>query len=241
MTILTHASDLSWRGWGWCAGSEVGPFAVGHVAPDDREWRWIALRDYLDGPFAASVVDLQLRRGAHDPPVRIVIEEPPAVYSGASRGGAPGRPTGNQTKIGYGLGTISGAVQLWSAQRGDELGYPWLVEPMVWRSWWNIGGKGRMEKKRRAVELVRLMGWGKLLEPYPWDPDPEAAGGAQGDVAEAICLQVGSARHIAGAPAGPARAVAPLVDTSRRPPSVPRPKKPKASTPIPPKNQPLYR
>lgn len=237
MSVLTHASDLSWRGWGWCAGSEVGPFAVGHVAPSDREWRWIALRDYLDGPFASSVVDLQLRRGLTDPPPRIVIEEPPGVYTGD---GGRGRKTGNQTKVGYGLGLIAGAVHLWSVQRGDELAHPWLVEPMEWRGWWSIGGKGRLEKKRRAVELVRLMGWGKLLEPYPWDPDPEAAGGAQGDVAEAILLQVGSARHIAGAPAGPSRTVSPLVDTARRPAPVPR-AAPKVAKPAPPKNRPLYR
>lgn len=237
--ILTHASDLSWAGWGWCAGSEVGPLAVGHVAPSGREWRWIALRDYLDGPYAASIVDLQLRRGKDDPPVRVVIEEPPSVYSGASRGGKAGRPIGNQAKTGYGLGLIAGAVHLWSVQRGDELAHPWLVEPMEWRGWWNIGGRGRLEKKRRAVETVRMMGWGKLLEPYPWDPDPEAAGGAQGDVAEAILLQVGSARHIAGAPAGPSRAVSPLVDTSKRVP--PAPRAVKVAKPAAPKNRPLYR
>ena len=237
--ILTLGCDLAWGGFGWCAGSEVGPLAVGHVAPSGREWRWIALRDYLDGPFAAAVVDLQTRRGKVDPAPRIVVEEPPSVYSGASRGGKGGRPIGNQAKTGYGLGLIAGAVHLWSVQRGDELGYPWLVEPMEWRGWWSIGGKGRLEKKQRAVKLVRLMGWGALLDPYPWDPDPEAAGGAQGDVAEAICLQVGSARHIAGAPAGPARAVAPLVDTARRPAPVPR--APKVAKSAPPKNRPLYR
>jgi len=235
---LTLASDLSWGGWGWSAGTAAGPLAVGHVRPGAPTWRWPAVAAYLDGPFAAAVVDLQLRRGPEDPPVRIVIEEPPMVYSGASRGGKAGRPIGNQSATAYGLGTLSGAVQLWTVQRGD-LGYPWLVDPRTWRGWMGVGGKGRLERKQRAVQFVRLNGWGRLLDPYPWDPDPEAAGGAQGDVAEAILLQVGAARHATEAPAGPARAVAPLVDTVDKAPTAPRVVRPRV--PAAPKNPPLYR
>jgi len=212
---LVHGNDLAWGGWGWCLATEQGPLSTGHVKLGGLAWRWPGVARYLDGPISHELAEAEMMRRAHDSRVRIVIEEPPACYSGASRGGAKGgKPkAGNQAKTGYGLGTLAGAVALWSAQR-PELAYPWFVEPTPWRAWWSLGGNGRLQRKIAARDLVRALGWGRFLDPFPWDPAPEAAGGAQGDVADAILLSVGAARHADLAPRGPAQRT--LADASTR-------------------------
>ncbi len=198
--ILIHASDLSWKGWGWCSCSPQGPIATGHVSLGGRAWRWPAVLEYLDGPIACAIADLEMMRGPDDPRVRMVIEEPPMLAVGGMQRGRKS----NQVSAAYGLGTLSGAVQLWSTWR-PSLAYPWLISPMEWRKWAGVKGKGRNERKANAVKLCRLHGWARFVDPFPWDPDPEAAGGAQGDVAEAILMGVGAARNPGGAPKGPAQ------------------------------------
>ena len=204
MTLIL-GNDLAWGGWGWCLATEAGPLSTGHVALGGRDWRWPAVLHHLDTVIASELTDAGLQRGRDDPPPRVVIEEPPMVYSGADRRGGKGQRAGNQAATGYGLGQLAGAVQLWSCMR-PGLAYPWLVEPSAWRGWMGIGGKGRQERKERARAAVRLWGWGRHLEPFPWDPRPDAGGGAQGDVAEAILLAVGAARNAHLAPKGPQRA-----------------------------------
>ncbi len=209
--LLTYGHDLAWGGWASCLAVAERPLSVQHVALGGLAWRWPGVLRHLEGPIAAELRDAETMRRETDPRIRMVIEEPPAVYSGASRGP---RHAGNQAKTGYGLGRLAGAVELWSEARGD-LAYPWLVEPSEWRKWWRLGGKGRYERKLAARDLVRLMRWGHLLDPFEWPADPEEAGGAQGDVAEAILLAVGAARNPAGAPKGPAQRGLPGITPGR--------------------------
>lgn len=213
--LIVYAHDLAWNGWGSCLAVAERPLSVQHARLGGLAWRWPGVLRHLNGPIAAELCDAESMRRETDPRVRMVIEEPPAVYSGASRG-KPGRPAGNQAMVGYGLGRLAGAVELWSEQRGD-LAYPWLVEPGEWRKWWRLGGKGRYERKVAARDLVRAMRWGHLLEPFDWPADPDEAGGAQGDVAEAILLAVGAARNPTGAPKGPAQRALPGITRARAP------------------------
>jgi hypothetical protein len=203
---ITVGLDAAWGGLGWSLATDQGPLAVGHVKLNGSTWRWQALSAYLDEVIAPTISDGELMLGADDPAVRLVIEEPPMVYSGAARAKktAPGEKlgmAGNQAAVGYGLGRLAGALELWSFRRGG-LAYPWLVDPRTWRAWWRVGGKGRAERKQAAVGIVRASGWARHLEPHKWTGDD---GGAQGDVAEAMLLAVGAARRHAEAPAGPTR------------------------------------
>ena len=219
---LVLGMDAAWGGTGWCLGSDHGPLAAGHVALAGRSWRFPALVAFLTDTIANEVADGQLLRGPMDASVRLVIEMPPAVYSGAERWAKPGeakRPAGNQALTGYGLGTLSGAIQLWWVMQPGPLGYPWLIEPRVWRKWMGVGGTGRLARKKAAVESCRGRGWGKYLDPHPFDPKD---GGAQADVAEALLLTVGAARNIVEAPAGPRQAALPV---PRRAIPTPTPKK----------------
>lgn len=203
---ITLGLDAAWGGLGWSLATDQGPLAVGHVKLSGSTWRWAALSAYLDDVIAPAISDGELMLAPADPPVRLIIEEPPMIYSGADRRrkANPGEklgPAGNQTAVGYGLGRLAGALELWSVRRGG-LAYPWLVDPRTWRSWWRVGGKGRGERKRAAVDTVRANGWARHLTPHTWTGDD---GGAQGDVAEAMLLAVGGARRDSEAPAGPNR------------------------------------
>jgi hypothetical protein len=221
---VTLAFDAAWGGTGWCLATEQGPVAVGHVKLSGRAWRWPALLAWLDAVIAPELVDGELLRGDADPPIRLVIEEPPAVYSGAERwakakqGHLPGAkppPAGNQAATCFGLGRLAGALELWWVKEHPEKGYPWLVEPREWRTWMKVGGTGRIARKRAAVDTVKLSGWGHHLVPFPWDPDPDKAGGALGDVAEAILLAVGASRNASLAPVGPSLPARPPKPTVR--------------------------
>lgn len=214
--------DPSWSGLGWCAATNLGPVACGHVNLD-RTWRWAAVEAFHREVLAHEVADLGLMRNATDPPPFLIIERPPPVYN-QGKADAAGKLSnhivGNQAHVGYGLGLLAGAFQLWWVQRG-WLGYPWEVEPRDWRTWWKIGGRGRGEKKLRAIRLVESMGWGRHLAPFPRDGEDYAP---CGDVAESILIAVGGAQHARDAPAGPRRAVTFL------PPANPKPRKSDASS-----------
>ena len=208
------AADAAWGGMGLALVTEQGPTDTAHVRLSGATWRWPALGRWLDGDVARIVADGELLRGAADPPLRLVVEKPPAVYSGverwnASRQGhlpsAPAGKAGNQSATCYGLGRLAGALEWWWIREHPDLGYPWLVEPREWRTWMKVGGTGRVARKRAAVQLCRLAGWGRFLDPFPWDDAPEHAGGAMGDVAEAVLLGVGAARNATLAPPGPRR------------------------------------
>lgn len=200
---LVLGMDAAWTGTGWCLASNHGPISAGHVALGARSWRWPALIAFLEGTILDQVADGQLLQAPSDPPIRLVIEMPPAVYSGTERWTKPGavkKAAGNQALTGYGLGTLSGALQLWWCLQ-PGLGYPWLVQPMVWRKWMGVGGTGRALRKAAAIEGCKIRGWGKHLEGHRHNAKD---GGPMGDVAESMLLAVGAARNILDAPAGPA-------------------------------------
>lgn len=200
-------NDAAWGGWGWCLASSGGPIRVGHVKLGGRRWPMAALAAYLR-ELEDVLVEGEILRGADPSPLRVVIEEPPVCYSSGERRGVypPGHPkagedipVGNQAATGYGLGRIAGAIELWGCR--PHLGYPWLIDPGLWRKWWKLRGKGRVAKKKAAVKLVEMSGYGHLLAPWPWRGDE---GGARSDVAEAILLAWGAAKNDEDAPAGPA-------------------------------------
>lgn len=232
--------DAAWGGLGWCLATEQGPVSAGHVVLRGAAYRWPALLRWLDTTIRPEITDGELLRGPADAPLRLVIEEPPVVYSGASRGPrAPAggdlldrmadaaqqargeaRAAGNQSATCYGLGRLAGALEFWWAAN-PALAYPWLVDPAHWRKWWKLGGRGRVERKQAAVDLVTTLRWGRLLGDHKWN---SASGGPRADVAEAILLAVGAARNASEAPAGP-------MSILTNPPPVrqqraPRPKKP---------------
>lgn len=176
--------DAAWGGMGWCLATEQGPVAVGHVKLGDRKRRYRALHTYL-----LDAIEPQIRAGfALGNTVELVLEEPPTVYRGASRGDGQ---AGNQAATGFGMGRLVGAIEFWWSTAA-VLGYPVTVTPTTWRRWWKLGGRGREERKQRAVEVVTANGWGDRLTPYPWRPK---TGGPRGDVAESILIAVGAARR----------------------------------------------
>lgn len=187
------ANDASWTGWGWALCSTSGPLAVGHVAGlGGADWRWDRLAAEL-GRLELELVEAAASSGPDEPPPRVVVERAPAVYAGR----------GNQAATGLGLGQISGAILLWGTRPG-RLAYPWELTPDEWRSWWLARGarrpSGRAAWKAWAVRLVELMGWSDRLAPWAWTGED---GGARADVAEAILMGVGAARHATLAPRGP--------------------------------------
>jgi hypothetical protein len=183
--VAILALDAAWSGCGWALVDDRTVIDVGHVALGGRTWRWAALRDWLEADYEPLLQELALRGG------RVVVEEPPPVYSGAKR-------KGNQAATGYGIGTLTGPLLLHACR--DDLDYPWTVTPDVWRAWWNLKGKGRTEKKRVAIAMCRQLGHGLLLVPFPEIGEDLAP---RSDVAEAILIGLGACRHLNEAPKGP--------------------------------------
>lgn len=179
---IVLANDASWEGWGIALCTENGPLVVRHAAHVGRTaWRYDTLRTTLEG--LEGLVE-------GDRP-RIVVETAQAVYR-----------RGNQAATAQGLGQLSGALLLWGTRPG-VLPYPWGVTPETWRAWWTpTRAAKRARWKAWAVRTVQALGWGSHLDPYPWEGED---GGACADVAEAILLGVGAARHDGDAPAGPRR------------------------------------
>ena len=182
---LVLGNDAAWGGWGWCLARSVGPISVGHVALGSRRWRWDALGYQLDA--LEALVDKAAA------PVRVVVEEAPAIYTSPAGGRRLAR---GHALTPYKLGQLTGSILLWGCREGWP--YPWAVGVSEWRSWWNIRGRGRAIKKRSAIRLVLSKGWGRFLQPFSGEDQ-------RGDVAEAILLAVGAAMRPELAPAGPAR------------------------------------
>lgn len=212
------ANDAAWGGWGWCLATHEGPVACGHLALGGRTWRWDALARVLagDDPVHAPgrvwppswdgctwpelLVEAVARTGAGEHLPRVAVEQPPAIYSGASRGGRGGK-AGNQAATGYGMGLLVGNL-LRAGARPGELAYPWEVETTTWRPWWSLTARDREGYKAAAIWHVRARTWGAALEPFADEGDDH---GPRGDVSEAILQAVGAARHADAGPRGPAR------------------------------------
>lgn len=212
------ANDAAWGGWGWCLATHEGPVACGHLALAGRTWRWHSLEAVLTGaePVHApgrvwpptwegcTWPDLLVEAAARTRPgehlARVVVEQPPAVYSGASRGGK-GKRAGNQAATGYGMGLLVGNL-LRAGCRPGELAAPWEVEVNTWRPWWGVTGRDRGGYKAAAIFHVRARTWGAFVEPFEDTGDDH---GPRGDVGEAILQAVGAARHAGDGPRGPAK------------------------------------
>lgn len=209
--VLGH--DLAWGGWGWCLADSTGPIECGHLVLGRRRWRWEALLHELE------ILDARISSRIQERPIRVVIEEPPIRTSSKGKG----RKT-NDAQAVAGQARLIGAVMLWGTRPGVWLS-PWEVPvrqqrdrsrqpvgPPGWRDWWAIPTlRSREAYKLAALLQVDRAGWGAWLEDYGWGEHARrdvgegerVAMGPAGDVAEAILLAVGAARHEADAPAGP--------------------------------------
>lgn len=212
------ANDAAWGGWGWCLATHDRPVACGWLALGGRTWRWDALERVLQGlePVHApgrvwpsswagcTWPDLLVEAVALTRPgehlARVAVEQPPATYSGASRG--KGKRAGNQAATGYGMGLLVGNL-LRAGHRAGELAYPWEVETTTWRPWWGVHGRDREGFKAAAILQVRARAgtWGQVLEAFPDTGDDH---GPLGDVGEAVLQAVGVARNTHLGPRGPA-------------------------------------
>lgn len=190
--------DAAWSGLGWAVCTLSGPFEVGHIKLSQKTWRMAILIEQLQY-IEHVIAELEIRAHPDDNPPRVVIERAPKVYS-----------RGNQASIGFGLGEIAGAIEVWACRPPWD--YPWMPTPDEWRKWWWHSRKrqGRTALKRMAVGEVQRNLWSKCLEPFPLHVEPNDFEGPGVDVAEAILLGMGAARRIASplvqgeAPAGPA-------------------------------------
>jgi len=212
MTATVLSVDPSWSGLGWAVCTAAGPLACGAASVSGR-WRWERLRAWLD-ELDAELVEHALSLQPADPPLRLVLEQIPWVYSGAKcpkcKGGphrssctacrGSGRRGGNQAATAYGSGLVSGGLLLHCT--GPQWGYPWEVQVRVWRGWWGIRGK-REACKLQAIRTVTGL-WPTALAGFS-ETDRRRAEGKAAGAAEAILLGVGAARHIQDAPTGPKR------------------------------------
>lgn len=177
---VVWAHDASWGGWGQALATERGPVAVGWRKLKGRRRRWSALSEALALDLLTWPIEAELRRTVGDSPPRVAVERP---------GSGSKVNKGNQADIGSGLGSICGPILVAGARPGWL--EPWWLRPTVWRPWWNLKGP-REQVKADAIRLVCGMGWGRWL--HGLEPD------AAGDVAEAILIAVGVARHPEQAP-----------------------------------------
>ena len=189
--MICLAFDAAWGGTGFAIYSNGKPVFYGWQAFRDKDQRMAELvrmletriKPLLPTPLSAC---------------KVVIEDCPPVYSGASRARkvqvTPGMTAGqllaaqneasssggNQAVTCHRLGMIVGAISLWCSMIG--LPEPELVPVATWRSSWGIKGKGRKELKASAIRLACLM--------YPAIKPNLAvmSADAQGDVAEAILM-----------------------------------------------------
>lgn len=196
---IVLAFDAGWGGTGWALCTANKPVATGYAKPGGKTWRMVALRELL-GQLEHQVADLAAHSHPNDPQPRVVIERAPKFYAGR----------GNQAAIGFGMGEIAGAIELWGCRPTWE--HPWLVTPDVWRRWWwSKPPRGRTKLKRAAVMQIQGSPWRAEIEGLARDGrEPQDFEGPAGDVAEAILLGIGAARRIASpltvndAPKGPA-------------------------------------
>lgn len=201
MTQLIVGFDSAWNGTGWAICTEHGPIYSGHVRAGT--WRIAGLLAALH-QIELLLVDERIAHGGVAP--RVVIERLPWSY----------RRMGSQVRTVYGISGCAHVIAAWGCR--PDWAYPWLHPPRDdrkrgrsskplepdpgWRQWWQIRGK-RPVAKRAAIDIVTKAGWGRHLEDRP-DIDKDG-NGARGDVAEAILIGVGAARHPEQHPKGPRR------------------------------------
>lgn len=180
--------DGAWGGLGWAVATKAGPRYAGWSNPGAKVDRL----DAIAGIVHESLGHARAVAGAIDGTVlRVAVEKPPEVYRGR----------GNQFATGYGLGTCAGTLlavagMALQGQRAAGAVKPdrgELVPVAEWRAWWHplVHGPGTDAWKATAVAAVRTLGWGHLLP--TGDRLTDIA--RRGDVAEAILLAVGRARH----------------------------------------------
>lgn len=158
--------------------------------------------------------------------VRVVIERIPWVYGDRGNQAAIGFGQGRLVGMLEWWGTRNGWASVWLLPSLDEAPDPprkrktadvrptWPPTPADvleqlrrqsrptepiwhgWRPWWGIRG-ARARAKATAIRLVRANGWGAHLEGLAETP---ADSPPAGDVAEAILMGVGAARHPGYAP-----------------------------------------
>lgn len=180
--------DPSWGGCGYALCNEGGPLESGWIKLGTT-WKWDTLAAFLAGPLSHLVVDAVLATRLGEPMPRVAVEIPAMIHRGSS----------HTTVRGVALAT--GPFLAWGVQP-ERLAYPWALEPRPWRAWWRITVRGRPAKKLAAVRIVQGLGWGAHLAHHPTASDDQ---GPRGDVAEAILIGVGAARHHADGPRGPAK------------------------------------
>jgi len=186
--VIGH--DPSWGGYGYCLATRRGPVSVGWVSLKGQKDRLAAFLDFERdtlGPLRAEADLLVAIDGGEGD------EQPFEIAEDVLRKHAPkyqGKG-GNQAATGFALGEISALIRR-GAYRPGWLA-PWLVPIPTWRAWHRLKG-ARLNVKVGAIQTVKYLGYGDLLEPYPDHlhrkrPDT----GPKGDVAEAILIAVGAA------------------------------------------------
>lgn len=181
---IVLAFDASWGCLGWALCTANKPVRTGYAILKSRSWRMAALREVL-AELEHHVADLSAHLRPGDSPPRVVIERAPKVYAGR----------GNQAAIGFGLGQIAGALELWGCR--PAWSYPWLVGTDQWRRWWwHKLPRGRVACKTAAVREVERGPWRHHLDGLDRHRDREGDyEGPAVDVAEAILLGMGAARR----------------------------------------------
>lgn len=185
---LTVAFDQAWGACGWCVANSDGPLEAGVRSLDGAgALKWAKLTGLIATVDAAVARCLPACDSASHMPV-LAIEKPPMIYAAKARR--------SDAAVIWALGNLAGALQLhWTR---PDWSPPWEVEAEQWRRWWGIRQVGREAQKSMAVQLVRLQGWGRLIDRVD-EAQPPSSGtanhGPSADVAEAILLAVGVARH----------------------------------------------
>lgn len=188
---------------------------------------WLA---ELDERIAMARIDLAVRYGRAAPP-RVVVERIPWVYAGRGNQAAIGWGQGRLDGMIELWATRDDWSPCWLVPSGDELVKPARAKRKTpaemlaelrgqapatpgravrsttgdgvlwhgWRPWWGYPANvERSRAKAHAIRLVRGLGWGYLLDGHAETP---ADAPPAGDVAEAVLIAVGGARHPGFAPA----------------------------------------
>lgn len=203
------AMDASWKTIGVALCTAKGPVWTAYFRPPAEPAGKSTRAAFIDGPFMEQITLMLATRPvapASRADVIVGIETAPAVYAGR----------GNQAATAGGLGRLRGMLEIEARRISD---HPvWLI-PTVdevvkhgkdhgqvarhgWRTWWGYGRAASREAlKRHAINVVVGNKWGTHL----LDTDRTDLEGPAGDLAEAILMGVGAARHVEQRPSEPAR------------------------------------